>query len=50
MLDLAAVSTHVVGEDETVMKGMSAKDLVLKIWHTKGGSVADKPPGWVGIS
>lgn len=41
---LPAVSAHVVGEDEAVMKAASAKDLVLKIWHSKDGPVSDKPP------
>ena len=26
------------------MKAASAKDIVLKIWHSKDGPVADKPP------
>lgn len=26
------------------MKAASAKDIVLKIWHTKDGPVSDKPP------
>ncbi|RMX48106.1 hypothetical protein pdam_00002687 [Pocillopora damicornis] len=41
---LPVVSAHVVGEDEAVMKAASAKDIVLKIWHTKDGPVSDKPP------
>jgi len=41
------VSAHVVGEDEAVMKAASAKDLVLKIWHSKDGPVSDKPPARV---
>lgn len=41
---VSAVSVHVVGEDEAVMKAASAKDLVLKIWHSKDGPVSDKPP------
>ena len=44
---LSAVSAHVVGEDEAVMKATSAKDLVLKIWHSKDGPVSDKPPARV---
>ena len=30
---VSAVSAHVDGEDEAVMKAASAKDIVLKIWH-----------------
>ena len=44
---VSAVSAHVVGEDEAVMKAASAKDLVLKIWHSKDGPVSDKPPARV---
>ena len=44
MFVVSVVSAHVVGEDEAVMKAASAKDLVLKIWHTKDGPVSDKPP------
>ena len=36
---VSAVSAHVVGEDEAVMKAASAKDIVLKIWHSKDGPV-----------
>ena len=43
----AAVSAHVVGEDDAVMKAASAKDIVLKIWHSKDGPVSDKPPARV---
>ena len=44
---VSAVSAHVVGEDEAVMKAASAKDIVLKIWHSKDGPVSDKPPARV---
>ena len=47
LLFVSAVSAHVVGEDEAVMKAASAKDLVLKIWHSKDGPVSDKPPARV---
>lgn len=46
-LFVSALSAHVVGEDEAVMKAASAKDLVLKIWHSKDGPVSDKPPARV---
>ena len=29
------------------MKAASAKDIVLKIWHSKDGPVTDKPPARV---
>lgn len=36
-----------MGEDDAVMKAASAKDIVLKIWHSKDGPVSDKPPARV---
>ena len=47
LFNVSAVSAHVVGEDEAVMKAASAKDMVLKIWHSKDGPVSDKPPARV---
>ncbi|CAH3185743.1 unnamed protein product, partial [Porites lobata] len=44
---LPTVSAHVVGDDEAVMKAASAKDILLKIWHSKDGPVSDKPPARV---
>lgn len=41
---LPAVSAHVVGEDDAVMKLSSSRDIVLKIWHSTDGPVSDKPP------
>ncbi|XP_044184398.1 structural maintenance of chromosomes flexible hinge domain-containing protein 1-like [Acropora millepora] len=41
---LPALSAHVVGEDDAVMKPSSSRDIVLKIWHSKDGPVSDKPP------
>lgn len=38
---------YVVGEDEVVMKVVSVKDLVLKIWYFKDGLVFDKFLVWV---
>ena len=45
----AALSAHVVGEDDAVMKPSSSRDIVLKIWHSKDGPVSDKPPARVAI-
>ena len=44
-----ALSAHVVGEDDAVMKPSSSRDIVLKIWHSKDGPVLDKPPARVAI-
>ena len=44
-----ALSAHVVGEDDAVMKPPSSRDIVLKIWHSKDGPVSDKPPARVAI-
>lgn len=45
----AALSAHVLGEDDAVMKPSSSRDIVLKIWHSKDGPVSDKPPARVAI-
>ena len=44
-----ALSAHVVGEDDAVMKPSSSRHIVLKIWHSKDGPVSDKPPARVAI-
>ena len=44
-----ALSAHVVGDDDAVMKPSSSRDIVLKIWHSKDGPVSDKPPARVAI-
>ena len=44
-----ALSAHVVGEDDAVLKPSSSRDIVLKIWHSKDGPVSDKPPARVAI-
>uniref|UniRef100_A0A6P8HCY5 Structural maintenance of chromosomes flexible hinge domain-containing protein 1-like isoform X2 n=1 Tax=Actinia tenebrosa TaxID=6105 RepID=A0A6P8HCY5_ACTTE len=41
---LPVVSAHVVAEDDSILKAASAKDVVLKIWHTKDGPPSEKPP------
>ncbi|KAK3699756.1 hypothetical protein QZH41_015606, partial [Actinostola sp. cb2023] len=41
---LPVVAAHVIAEDETILKSASAKDLVLKIWHTRDGPPSEKPP------
>ena len=45
-----AVSAHVVGEDDAVMKLSSSRDIVLKIWHSTDGPVSDKPPARVTLA
>lgn len=42
------MSAHVVAEDDKILKAASAKDIVLKIWHTKDGPPSEKPPPRVG--
>lgn len=43
------MSAHVVAEDDKILKAASAKDIVLKIWHTKDGPPSEKPPPRVGL-
>lgn len=41
------VTVHVIAEDESTLKGLSAKDFVLKIWLSKDSLASGKPPATV---